>query len=159
MIYCIKYRQTLGLGILILGRKISLLSTIKMWHLLYKKGSIIDYLHNIGALFVLFHKRIHTFVSDLRQVGGFLRVHQFPPPINLIAYDIAEILLNGGLNTINQPKSNVLELSNSKPFLYLILLFCEDRIVIQNDRVSQNYMCRTETNVCLLLDNDQKPVT
>jgi hypothetical protein len=25
------------------------------------------------------------FVSDLRQVGGFLRVHLFPPPINLTA--------------------------------------------------------------------------
>jgi len=24
------------------------------------------------------------FVSDLRQVGGFLRVHRFPPPIKLI---------------------------------------------------------------------------
>jgi len=26
-----------------------------------------------------------TFVSDLRQVGGFLRVLRFPPPIKLIA--------------------------------------------------------------------------
>jgi hypothetical protein len=26
-----------------------------------------------------------TFVSDLRLVGGFLRVLQFPPPIKLIA--------------------------------------------------------------------------
>ena len=25
------------------------------------------------------------FVSDLRQVGGFLRVHRFPPPIKLTA--------------------------------------------------------------------------
>jgi hypothetical protein len=26
-----------------------------------------------------------TFVSDLRQIGGFLRLLQFPPPIKLIA--------------------------------------------------------------------------
>jgi hypothetical protein len=40
------------------------------------------------------------FVSDLRQVGGFLRVLQFPPPIKL-AHDIAEILLKVVLNTIS----------------------------------------------------------
>jgi hypothetical protein len=30
------------------------------------------------------------FVSDLRQVGGFLRVLQFPPPIQLIICNIVE---------------------------------------------------------------------
>ena len=35
-------------------------------------------------------------VSDLRQVGGFLRVLRFPPPIN-----ITEILLNVALSIIN----------------------------------------------------------
>ena len=38
------------------------------------------------------------FVSDLRQVSGFLRVLRFPPPIKLTA----EILLQMALNTINQ---------------------------------------------------------
>jgi hypothetical protein len=39
------------------------------------------------------------FVSDLRQVGGLLRVLQFPPPIKLTA-EITEILLKVALNTI-----------------------------------------------------------
>jgi hypothetical protein len=42
------------------------------------------------------------FVSDLRQVGGFLRVLRFPPPIKLT--NITEILLKVALNTINQTK-------------------------------------------------------
>ena len=37
------------------------------------------------------------FVSDLRQVGGFLRVLRFPPPIKL-----TEIFLKVALNTIKQ---------------------------------------------------------
>jgi len=43
------------------------------------------------------------FVSDLRQVGGFLQDLQFPPQIKLtdsISYDITEILLKVALNTI-----------------------------------------------------------
>jgi hypothetical protein len=41
------------------------------------------------------------FVSDLRQVGGFLQILQFPPPIKLAArYDITEILLQMALDTI-----------------------------------------------------------
>ena len=43
------------------------------------------------------------FVSDLRQVSGFLRVLRFPPPIKHDRHDIAEILLKVALNTINQP--------------------------------------------------------
>jgi len=41
------------------------------------------------------------FVSNLLQVGGFLGVNRFPPPINLNA-TITEILLRVALNTINQ---------------------------------------------------------
>jgi len=41
------------------------------------------------------------FVSDLRQVGGFLRVLRFPPPIKLTAMIcITEILLKVALKTI-----------------------------------------------------------
>jgi hypothetical protein len=40
------------------------------------------------------------FVSDLRHVGGFLRVLRFPPPIKLT--DITEILLKVKLNTTKQ---------------------------------------------------------
>ena len=42
------------------------------------------------------------FVSDLRQVGGFLRVLRFPSPIKLTAtIYITEIVLKVALNTIN----------------------------------------------------------
>jgi hypothetical protein len=46
------------------------------------------------------------FVSDLRQVGGFLRVLQFPPPIKLTAtiYRVTEILLKVALSTTKQTK-------------------------------------------------------
>ena len=39
---------------------------------------------------------------DFRQVDGFLRVFQFPPPIKLTFHNIAEIVLKVVLNTINQ---------------------------------------------------------
>jgi len=42
---------------------------------------------------------VRTFVNDLRQVGGFLHVLQFPPSIKLTA-TITEILLEVALNTI-----------------------------------------------------------
>jgi hypothetical protein len=63
-------------------------------------------------------------VSDLRQVGGFLRVLQFPPPIKLTeSHNIIEILLKVALNTITLIKqiiilTTVLVLSyNSKSFV------------------------------------------
>jgi hypothetical protein len=40
------------------------------------------------------------FVSDLRQVDGFLQVLRFPPPIKTDPHDIAEILLKVVLNMI-----------------------------------------------------------
>jgi hypothetical protein len=40
------------------------------------------------------------FVSDLRQVGGFLRGLRFPPPNKTDRHDITEILLKVALNTI-----------------------------------------------------------
>jgi len=40
------------------------------------------------------------FVSDLRQVGGFLRIFGFPPTIKTDIHDITEILLKVSLNTI-----------------------------------------------------------
>jgi hypothetical protein len=41
---------------------------------------------------------VMKFVSDLRQVGGFLRVLRFPPPT--ARHEITEILLKMALNTI-----------------------------------------------------------
>ena len=56
-----------------------------------------------GEVYSIQHYVI-MFGSDLRQVGGFLRVLRFPPPIKLTAtiYRITEILLKVALNTINQ---------------------------------------------------------
>ena len=51
------------------------------------------------------------FVSDLRQVGGFLRVFRFPPPIKLTTAKknkITEILLKVALSNINpKPKHSI----------------------------------------------------
>jgi hypothetical protein len=56
-----------------------------------------------GEVYSIQHYVI-KFVSDLRQVGGFLRVLRFPPPIKIDRHDITEILLKVALNTINQIK-------------------------------------------------------
>ena len=45
----------------------------------------------------------NKFIGDLRQVGGFLRILRFPPPIKLNHHDIAEILLKVVLSTIALP--------------------------------------------------------
>ena len=58
-----------------------------------------------GEVFSMQHYVI-KFVSDLRQVGGFLRVLQFPPPNKTDLHDITEILLNVSLNTISQTMAN-----------------------------------------------------
>ena len=46
--------------------------------------------------------------SDLWQVGGFLLILRFPPPIKLTRHDITEILLKVALNTINQTFTNLI---------------------------------------------------
>ena len=51
-----------------------------------------------GKVYLIQHYVI-KFVSDLRQVDGFLRVFQFPPPIKLTTM-ITIILLKVALNTI-----------------------------------------------------------
>jgi hypothetical protein len=42
------------------------------------------------------------FVSDLRQVGGFLRILRFPPPKKNNRHDIAKLLLKVALNIITR---------------------------------------------------------
>jgi hypothetical protein len=54
-----------------------------------------------GEVYSIQHYVI-KFVSDLKQVSGFLRVLLFPPPIKTDSHDITEILLKEELNTINQ---------------------------------------------------------
>jgi hypothetical protein len=51
-----------------------------------------------GVVYSIQHNVI-KFVSDFRQVGGFLWVLHFPPPIKVTATDITEILLIVALNT------------------------------------------------------------
>ena len=51
-----------------------------------------------GEMYFIQHYVI-KFVSDLRQVGGFLKVLLFPPPITH-HHDVTEILLKVVLNTI-----------------------------------------------------------
>jgi len=46
------------------------------------------------------HHYVIKFVSDLRQVGGFLRVLRFPPPIKTDRQDITETLSKVALDTI-----------------------------------------------------------
>ena len=56
-------------------------------------------LYNLSDVYSIQHHVI-KFVSDLRQLGGFLRALRFPPPIKLIGNDKTEILLKVTLNTI-----------------------------------------------------------
>jgi hypothetical protein len=42
------------------------------------------------------------FISDLRQVDGFLRVFRFPPSSKTDRHDITEILLKVAINTIKK---------------------------------------------------------
>ena len=46
-------------------------------------------------------QHVIKFVNDLRQISGFLRVLQFPPPNKTDSQDITEILLKVALKTIN----------------------------------------------------------
>ena len=62
-----------------------------------------------GEVYSIQHYMI-KFVSDLRQVGGFIRVLRFPPPIKLIATDITEILLKVALNPLTQTGFSLLKL-------------------------------------------------
>jgi len=52
-----------------------------------------------GEVYLMQHYVI-KFVSDLRQVGGFLLVLRFPPPVKLTRHDITEILLKVALSII-----------------------------------------------------------
>ena len=58
-------------------------------------NNVVSFNHVHGEVYLLHY--VTKFVSDLRQVYGFLQVLRFPPPIKL---DITEILLKVVLNTI-----------------------------------------------------------
>ena len=65
---------------------------------------------------------VRKFVSDLRQVGGFLRVLRFPPPIKLNT-TITEILLKVALNTITITSEE--ECFNSTVIMHLSAIVSE----------------------------------
>ena len=51
------------------------------------------------------------FVSDVRQVGGFLRVLRFPAPIKLPRYNWN--IIESGVKHQNQPTNNLTTLQSS----------------------------------------------
>jgi hypothetical protein len=73
----------------------------------------------LGEVYLIQHYVI-KFVIDLWQVGGFLSVLQFPPPIKTDCHDITGILLKVVLNTITH-----------NPTLYCsyMLLTCDRSVV------------------------------
>ena len=75
------------------------------------------------------------FVSDLRQVGGFLR---FPPPY----HDITEIVLKVAFNTINLesnlPKSKHAALSMVMPLGFRQIMGTENDHLINNMRIEKD---------------------
>ena len=68
------------------------------------------------------------FVSDLRQVGGFIRVHRFPPPIKLTATIYLKYKV--GLNTINQPTIH----NNVSLFFSFSILFSYNTAMVEATR-------------------------
>ena len=62
-----------------------------------------------GEVYSIQHYEI-KFVSDLQQIGGFLRVLLFPLPIKVSTYDITEILLKVALHNINYKPQTILKL-------------------------------------------------
>ena len=64
------------------------------------------------------------FVSGLRQVGGFLRVLWFPPPINLTAmHDITETIVESGVNHHSAPPCWSLQQRRNSPCCSTISCF------------------------------------
>ena len=81
------------------------------------------------------------FVSDLRQVGSFLRVHRFPPPLKTDSHDITEILLKVVLNTINPNQTNMgLFQVTFFPFIFDLPISYVRHLKI-NDQSNNRYQC------------------
>jgi hypothetical protein len=84
------------------------------------------------------------FVSDLRQVGGFIRVLQFPPPIKLTATIYLKYKV--GLNTINQPTIH----NNVSFFFSFSILYSYNTAVVEATRteICVHNMYRNVTDSC-----------
>ena len=61
---------------------------------------------------------VMKFVSDLRQVYGFLRIFRFPSPNKTDRHDIAEIFLKVVLNTIKQTNKHTATVPNLPPWYF-----------------------------------------
>ena len=75
------------------------------------------------------------FVSDLRQVGGFLRVIRFPPTNKTDRTDITEMLLKMALNTIKQTNQNKNYTYYTVVYIYIYLrslIFLDLAILIKS---------------------------
>ena len=79
---------------------------------------------NHGEVYMI-QNYVIKFVSNLRQVGGFLWVLGFPPPKKNDRHDITEILLKVALNTINhRPFTDYIKLSTKYFKTTKLKLFC-----------------------------------
>ena len=71
------------------------------------------------------------FVSGLWQVGGFLLVLRFHPPIKNDRHDITQILLKVALNTLIIESANVHDFVCSQDFISIIKLCISVSILTQ----------------------------
>jgi hypothetical protein len=89
-----------------------------------------------------------NFVSDLKQVGGFLRVIRFPPTNKIDCHDITEILSKVALNTIKP--------TNQSNFHFYFLYFTQTllkekkNVFIKNNKIlvfcrEKKYLLEKET--------------
>ena len=84
------------------------------------------------------------FVIDMRQVGGFLRVLRFPPPIKLTT-TITEILLKVALITINQTNPNFNKYISVENCGVRLFMFCiyqlstENRFILQKKTIPHKH--------------------
>ena len=103
-----------------------------------------------------------NFVSDLRQVGGFLRVIRFPPTNKIDHHDITEILSKVALNTIKPTNQSKLHFY----FLYFTqtLLKKKKNVFIKNNKIlvfcrEKKYLLEKERwmyPVLILIKNNNK---
>ena len=78
-----------------------------------------EFKSNYGKVYLIQHYVI-KFVSDLRQVGGFLRILRFPPPIKLTPHNLTEKLLKSYVKH-HKPNPIIMYISDSR---IIVLILC-----------------------------------
>jgi hypothetical protein len=97
------------------------------------------------------------FVSDLRQVGGFLRLLRFPPPIKL-THNITETLLKVTLSTISLIPSkkqlwnitNVIFTRKEAMMFEIRNILFPFSILDNNTKIDKTYIFVSDTIQCYL---------